>query len=131
MECQYAKDMESSKFVPHAGEILSEWLQYYSNPRHHLPVLRTSGPCLKKAILPKAHEIHVHTIAPHGAAPSPIYWRGCVYVLKGLKLYEGQVKDGVFTLLHELDLSGDVENIDIDGGGGVLQRLQRELPLLP
>ena len=30
---------------------------------HHLPALTTSGPCLKKAILPKAHEIHVHTCA--------------------------------------------------------------------
>ena len=119
IESQRDKNMEFSPFILHPGEMPSEWLQYYTNSRHELPSLKTSQSCFKQDVLPRCHQLHVQTITSQGAAPSPVYWGGRVYALKGLKLYEGKVNNGAFTLLHELDLSENVEDVDMDGMGGI------------
>ncbi|PPE03773.1 PQQ-binding-like beta-propeller repeat protein [Holospora curviuscula] len=119
MTNQQSKNAETEKFVPCSGKTPVQWLQYYCDSTHQLPALGDSFTFQKKREIPKLHQIHVSTFSTQGAAPSPVCWRGQVYVLKGLKLYEGVVKEGIFTLLRELDLSGDVNAIDMDGMGGI------------
>ncbi|ETZ07218.1 outer membrane protein assembly factor BamB [Holospora obtusa F1] len=113
--------VDSKKRIPMSAYsvcVPGEWLQYYCNSQHKLPALGFSGHSQCK-ILPKVHQLYVENFACQGAAPSPVFWSGCVYILKGLKLYQGHLKKGKFFLLHEIDLSEIRQDMDPDSMGGI------------
>lgn len=120
MDRQKSDSSEPIKFSPcFVGSVPKEWPQYYCNSCHHLPALGGGKSLFGKTVLPKLSQVNVCSVAPEGAAPSPVFWKGSIYILKGLSLYQGKVKNGAFSLLHEIDLSEDAKTMDPDSMGGI------------